>query len=138
MTVKTYGTPISGPCPSEKVEMASFFNRLRREHPALGAIALHIRNEGKRTAMQHQSMVGEGGFVKGAADVVMPGAPTFVMEMKSRAKTARVSKEQRAYLEAVAAQGAFACVALGAVGAWEALQDWINNGERGVKTCNDH
>ena len=123
--IPTYGTPTTGPCPSEKVEMASFFNRLRRDHPQLGAIALHIRNEGKRTAMQHQSMVGEGGFVKGASDVVIPGVPTFVMEMKSRAKTARVSKEQTAYLEAAAANGAFACVALGAVGAWEAFEAWL-------------
>ena len=122
--IPTYGTSTAGACPSEKVEMASFFNRLRRDHPALGAIALHIRNEGKRTAMQQQSIVGEGGFVKGASDVVIPGAPAFVMEMKSRAKTAKVSKEQWAYLEACAAQGAFACVALGAVGAWEAFEVW--------------
>lgn len=123
--IVTYGTTTAGPCPSEKVEMASFFNRLRREYPHLGAIALHIRNEGKRTAMQHNAMVGEGGFVKGASDVVIPGAPTFVMEMKSRAKTARVSKEQVAYLESCAANGAFACVALGAVGAWEAFEAWL-------------
>lgn len=124
MTVKTYGTPATEPCPSEKVEMASFFNRLRREYPELGAIALHIRNEGKRTAMQHRSMVGEGGFVKGASDVVIPGVPTFVMEMKSRAKTAKVSKEQRAYLEAASKAGAFSCVALGAEAAWEAFLAW--------------
>jgi len=122
--IPTYGTPTKDPCPSEKVEMASFFNRLRREHPHLGAIALHIRNEGKRTAMQHSAMVGEGGFVKGASDVVIPGAPSFVMEMKSRAKTAKVSKEQVAYLEACEAAGAFCCVALGAVAAWQALEDW--------------
>lgn len=123
--IPTYGTPTKDPCPSEKVEMASFFNRLRREYPALGAIALHIRNEGKRTAMQHNAMVGEGGFVKGASDVVIPGAPAFVMEMKSRAKTAKVSKEQIAYLEACAEAGAFACVALGAIGAWSAFEEWL-------------
>jgi len=125
MTYRIYGTSTPEVCPSEKVEMASFFNRLRREYPALGAIALHIRNEGKRSAMQQQAIVGEGGFVKGASDVIIPGAPTFVMEMKSRSKTAKVSKEQKAYLEAAAATGAFACVALGAVAAWEALEDWL-------------
>lgn len=124
MKFKTYGQSCSGPCPSEKVEMASFFNRLRKDHPALGAIALHIRNEGKRSAMQHNAMVGEGGFVKGASDVVIPGAPTFVMEMKSTAKTAKLSKEQIVYLEACADAGAFACVALGAVGAWAAFEEW--------------
>jgi len=124
MTYKVYGTPTPDPSPSEKVEMASFFNRLRRQYPHLGAIALHIRNEGKRSAMQQQAIVGEGGFVKGASDVIIPGAPTFVMEMKSRAKTAKVSKEQAAYLETAAAAGAFACVALGAVAAWEALEEW--------------
>lgn len=125
MTYRIYGTSTLEACPSEKVEMASFFNRLRREHPHLGAVALHIRNEGKRSAMQQQAIVGEGGFVKGASDVIIPGAPAFVMEMKSRSKTAKVSKEQKAYLEAAAAAGAFACVALGAVGAWEALEDWL-------------
>jgi len=131
MTYNVYGTPTSDPCPSEKVEMASFFSRLRRQYPHLGAIALHIRNEGKRTAMQQRAIVGEGGFVKGASDVIIPGAPTFVMEMKSRAKIVKVSKEQKAYLEAAAANGAFACVALGAVGAWEALQVWIENTQQG-------
>lgn len=126
MTYKTFGQSTKDLCPSERVEMASFFNRLRREAPEYGAIALHIRNEGKRSAMQHSAMVGEGGFVKGASDVVIPGAPTFVMEMKSRTKTAKLSKEQVAYLEAAAAAGAYACVALGAVAAWEAFETWRN------------
>lgn len=125
MTYRTYGTPTKEKCPSEAVEMSSFFNRLRREKPELGRIALHIRNEGLRTHQQVQKMRLDGGFVAGAADVVIPGAPAFVMEMKSRAKTAKVSKEQVAYLEACAAQGAFTCVALGAVAAWNALEEWL-------------
>jgi hypothetical protein len=126
MTYKTYGTPTKDKCPSEAVEMSSFFNRLRAEYSELGRIALHIRNEGLRTHQQVQKMRLDGGFVPGASDVVIPGAPAFVMEMKSRAKTAKVSKEQVAYLEACESAGAFCCVALGAVAAWEALSEWLN------------
>lgn len=127
MPYKTYGSSLPGKQPSEDVEMASFFNRLRKEHPdTYGLTALHIRNEGLRSAHQMQSIKGKGGFVKGASDVIIPGNPTFVCEMKSRSKSARLTKEQIAYLEASAAAGAFACVALGAGAAWEAFQHWLS------------
>jgi hypothetical protein len=126
--VKIYGTKVKGPCPSEEVEMASFFNRLRREYPdSYGAIALHIRNEGKRTDAQTQKLRANGGFVKGASDIVIPGSPSFVCEMKSRSKSARLSPGQVAYLEAAASAGAFVCVALGAAAAWEAFDDWLGS-----------
>ena len=127
--IPTYGTALSGKQPSEKVEMASFFNRLRREYPdSYGLLALHIRNEGLRSAQQIRSIKGEGGFVKGASDIVIPGNPTFVCEMKSCAKSSRLSHEQITYLTAAHNAGAFACVALGAQGAWEAFQAWRNAG----------
>tara|TARA_R100001086_G_C11825771_1_gene255298 strand:- start:133 stop:519 length:387 start_codon:yes stop_codon:yes gene_type:complete len=123
---KTYGTPLPGKQPTETVEMASFFNRLRREYPdTYGLLALHIRNEGKRVPRQMQKIKADGGFVKGASDIVIPGSPTFVCEMKSRSKTARLSPEQIAYLEAAQAAGAYACVALGAAAAWEAFEGWL-------------
>jgi hypothetical protein len=125
MPYKIYGTTLPGKQPSEKVEMASFFSRLRREYPdSYGLLALHIRNEGLRNARQVQSMRSEGGFVKGASDIIIPGSPAFVCEMKSRAKGARLSPEQIAYLTAAQAAGAFACVAIGAQGAWEAFGEW--------------
>ena len=130
--IPIYGTPVAGPCPSEMVEMASFFNRLRKEYPEYARIALHIRNEGLRSAMQVRKIKSDGGFVKGASDVIIPGSPTFVMEMKSTSKNAKISLEQVEYLEAAEAMGAFVCVAIGAVGAWKAFNTWINSSKKGM------
>lgn len=105
--------------------MATFFNLLRCQYPRHYKIAIHVRNEGKRTHGQIARIRHEGGFVKGAADIIIPGAPTFVCEMKSRSRSARLSKEQVEYLTAAREAGAFACVALGHQAAWEAVQAWI-------------
>ena len=130
MDFKVYGTATNGECPSEQVEMATFFNILRRQCPEYYKIAIHVRNEGKRTQGQVARARYEGGFVKGAADIIIPGAPTFVCEMKSRSKSARLSKEQIEYLTAAHQAGAFACVALGHAAAWEAVQAWIGGQAR--------
>ncbi len=122
--IPTYGTKADN-AQSEQYEMASFFNRMRQERPEYAAIAIHVRNEGQRTHGQVQRVRFEGGFVKGASDIVIPGRPAFVCEMKSRSKTARLSPEQTAYLEAAQAAGAFVCVALGAMAAWTAFEEWV-------------
>lgn len=117
-----------GKCPLEAVEQASFFNRLRGEYPqSWGIIALHPRNEGLKekgqfsTVMKHKAE----GMTKGAADVIIPAAPSFVCEIKRRDHTLSSWQEgQQDYLAAAQAVGAFACVALGAVGAWEAFETW--------------
>lgn len=121
----TYGTPTKDKCPSEEQEMATAFNWLRLTHPKYWAVAVHIRNEGARHARQMVKVKAQGGFVKGCADIAIPGCPSFVCEMKSRSKTARLSPEQRAYLQASADVGAFACVALGAEGFVLAFQEWL-------------
>lgn len=126
--IRTYGdTTFRGKCPTEEVEQATFFNRLRLQYPhSYGAIALHIRNEGKRTAQQMRKQKAEGGFVKGAADIVIPGAPCLVIEMKRKDPSqSRWQDGQIEYLEAAHAAGAFACVAFGYEAAWEALQEWL-------------
>ena len=70
------------------------------------------------------------GMSPGAADVVIPGAPSFVCEMKRRNHTLSTWQPgQIAYLEAAAKAGAFACVALGAEAAWGAFEEWL--GEMG-------
>lgn len=125
MSFKVYGTPADGKCPSEQAEMATFFNILRRQCPEHYKIAIHVRNEGKRTQGQVARIRYEGGFVKGAADIIIPGAPTFVCEMKSRSRSARLSKWQIEYLTAAHEAGAFVCVALGHEAAWKAVQAWI-------------
>lgn len=127
LTFPIYGTPLPGKQPSEAMEMTSFFNRLRKEYPdSWGRLALHIRNEDARASARHVlKMKAEGGFVTGAPDVFIPGCPAFIMEMKSRSKAARLSKEQIEYLTAAQQAGAFACVALGAEAAWLAFAVYL-------------
>lgn len=121
MSCKTYGSPLPGDQPSEAMEMATFFSQLP---PELKSIALHIRNEGKMSHAQHAKVKAAGGYVKGASDIVIPGSPTFVCELKSLSKKARVSKEQIKYLNDAAANGAFACLCYGWEAAMEAVREW--------------
>lgn len=127
-SIRVYGDQDwRGKCPTETVEQASFFNRLRAEYPdTWGMLGLHIRNEGRRTGRQMQSIKAQGGFVAGAVDIVIPGAPTFVCELKRADRTqSKWQPGQIAYLSAAANAGAFPCVALGAAAAWEAFEDWL-------------
>ena len=128
-TIPVYGdTTFRGKCPQEHVEQASFFNRLRKEHPAsYGLIALHPRNEGQLIGGQFSGMVKRQveGMAKGASDIVIPAKIAFVCELKRRDHTQSKWQEgQIPYLEASQAAGAFACVALGAAAAWEAFEEW--------------
>ena len=125
MPVKYFGKQEVGKQPSESAEMITFFNTLRKHYPELGAIAIHVRNEGKRSYQQTARQKLEG-MVKGASDINIPGCPSFVCEMKSKAKNAKVSKEQKEYLESCDKMGAFACVAYGFDGAMEALTEWLD------------
>jgi len=130
-SIPVYGDQtFRGRCPLEAVEQASFFNRLRREFPdTWGLIALHPRNEGLKergqfsTVLKHKAE----GMTAGAADIVIPAQISFVCEVKRANHTLSSWQDgQIAYLEASKAAGAFACIALGAVGAWAAFQSWLN------------
>lgn len=121
MSYKVYGSTSPGDHPSETMEMATFFSQLP---PHLKCIALHIRNEGKMSHAQYAKVKAAGGYVKGASDIVIPGAPSFVCELKSLSKKARVSKEQVKYLNDAAANGAFSCLCYGWEAAMEAVQAW--------------
>lgn len=112
-------------CPTETAEQVTFFNLLRREYPEIGKIALHIRNEGKRTVQQAMRQKAEG-MVTGASDIVIPGCPAFVCELKRKDHTlCRWQDGQIEYLEACKNNGAFVCVAFGYKAALEALKEWI-------------
>lgn len=112
-------------CPQESAEQITFFNVLRREYPELGIIAIHPRNEGKRTHHQAARQKAEG-MATGASDIIIPGNPAFVCELKRQDHTcSRWQDGQLEYLEAAKNNGAFVCVALGYKAALEALQEWI-------------
>ena len=120
-----------GKCPKEEVEQASFFSKLRREYPETwGVIALHPRNEGLKIAGQFSAVIKHQseGMAKGAADIIIPARMAFVCELKRQDHTLSKWQEgQREYLLAARAAGAFACVALGAVAAWQAFEEWLNH-----------
>ena len=125
--VLMYGDPLwRGKCATETIEQVTFFNRIRAQYPkTYGAIAIHIKNEGKRTRSQIQRDKAEG-LVSGASDIIIPGRVTFVCELKRRDHTqSKFQPNQLAYLESAGDAGAFACVALGCDSAWLALKDWI-------------
>lgn len=124
-----------GKCPPEHIEQASFFAKVRRGYPlSYGLIAVHPRNEGLLVKGQFQAMAKHRieGLSKGAADIIIPGLSgcgrygAFICELKRQDHTLSKWQEgQQEYLEACHAAGAFACVALGAVAAWQAFEDWV-------------
>ena len=133
--VPVYGdTKFRGACPKEELEQVTFFNRLRRDYPdSYGAIAVHPRNEQQLKGGHHRQLITQKaeGMTPGAADIIIPGAPSFVCEMKRQDHTQSGWKDgQREYLAAAAACGAFACVALGHEAAWQAFQEWRTRSEK--------
>lgn len=121
--IPLYGDPaFRGDCPTETAEAVTFFNAIRRTK--WGALAIHVKNEGVRNHRQAAWDKAQG-LVTGAADIIIPGAPAFVCELKRQDRTkSRISKEQVAYLEAAHAAGAFVCVALGWQAAMGAVNEW--------------
>lgn len=119
-----------GKCPREEVEQVTFFGHLREQYPSTwGAIGFHPKNEMKRTAAQIRAVRHDKaeGFLPGASDIIIPGAPTLVIEMKRQDYTQCSWQDgQVEFLTAAHNAGAFACVAFGYDAAWKALQDWID------------
>lgn len=120
----------------EQLEQVTFFNRIRKLYPSSwGLLALHPRNEGKRHIHQVARERSEG-MTTGASDIIIPGNPSFVCELKRRDHTkCSLHKEEEDYLLAAQKAGAFACVALGADAAMEAFYAYLEeNGKRSQGT----
>ena len=118
-----------GKCPREELEQVTFFSRIRNGFPGTyGALALHPRNEGLKVGGQIRAVSKHRaeGMTPGAADIIIPGAVSFVCELKRRDHTlSKWQDGQVEYLTAAHEAGAFACVALGADAAWEAFEEWV-------------
>ena len=130
LTFPIYGDPLfRGKCPKESMEQITFFNMLRNEYPETwGKLALHPRNEQMLRGGQHRGMIKQKaeGMTPGASDVIIPGNPAFVCEIKRQDHTqSKWQDGQAEYLTAAKAAGAFACVALGNAGAKEAFAAWL-------------
>jgi hypothetical protein len=119
--IPVFGSSVKRDDTSESLHAMTFFAKLRREFPEYGAIATHIRNEGKRTNVQIQKQKAEG-LTTGTSDIIIPANPPFVCELKSRSPRATISNEQIEYLLQAQKLGAFACVAIGYEGAIEAFK----------------
>lgn len=123
----TYGdTSFRGDCPSEAAEQATFFNRIRAQYPETwGRIATHIKNEGKRNQNQYAKDRMQG-LTKGASDIIIPGNPAFICELKRKDHTkSKWQTGQQDYLETCHKHGAFVCLALGVDAAWEAFEKYL-------------
>lgn len=120
-------TSFRGTCPLEAVEQVTFFSRVRREYPdTWGRIALHPRNEGDRTHYQTAKQKAEG-MTKGASDIVIPGMPALVIELKRRDHTKSQWKDgQLDYLYAAQDAGAVVAVALGCDAAWTFFKKYLD------------
>ena len=117
-------TTFRGDCPKEAAEQVSFLSLLKSEFPELSKIAVHIRNEGKRSKRQGAQHKLEG-MNAGASDIVIPCCPPILIELKRRDHTlSSTSTKQLDYLINSQEQGAFACYALGAIGAIQAVRAW--------------
>lgn len=116
-----------GKCPKESVDQISVVNRIRREYPdTWGRLLIHVRNEDEVASAQAMRKRKLEGLVPGASDLNLPARTPWICEIKRRDHTlSRLSDEQLAYLVAAQNAGAFACIALGAVGAWEAFTHWL-------------
>lgn len=113
-----------GDCATETAELIGFFRQLEKDYPSLASIATHIRNEGKRTKFQGHKQQQEG-MNTGASDIIIPCSPPIVIELKRRNHAlSAISAKQVSYLSSAHRYGAFACVALGAIGAMEAVKAW--------------
>jgi hypothetical protein len=120
-----------GDCPSEGAEQIAFFSIIRMAYPdTYGLIALHPKNEGKRTGKQFSSLAFDKakGLCKSASDIIIPGNPSFVCELKRQDHTkSSWQPGQVGYLEAAKNNGSFVCVALGAEAAMIAFNEWIRD-----------
>jgi len=116
-----------GTCPKETVEHVTFINRMRQQHPEQAALLIHPQNEGKRHYRQAANAKAMGALNAGASDIIIPGAPAFVCEIKRRDHTqSRWQPGQQEYLRAAQEQGCFVIVALGADAAMTGVELWIN------------
>lgn len=121
-----YGdTSFRGKCPTESLEQVTLFRRLRETD--IGKLAVHPRNEQLLKGGQFRGLAKQKaeGMTPGASDIIIPGAPAFVCELKRRDHTkSKWQDGQVEYLTAARDAGAFVCVALGADAAWQAFNDW--------------
>ena len=125
--IPIYGdTTYRGPCAKENAEQVTAINAIRKKWPnTAGALVIHPENEGKRSWAQ-AAWAKAGGLNPGASDIIIPGNPAFVCEIKRRHHTkSKWEDGQQEYLKAAQDAGCFVCIALGWEAVVEAVDDWL-------------
>lgn len=119
--------------PTEDAELITFFNQLRLLYPDVAKIAVHVKNEGQRFRNQMQQERIRG-FIKGTPDIIIPGCPTLLIELKRRIAReneikhySKATPEQLAYLAAAREFGAQAHVCFGYEEALSVVDKWLHN-----------
>jgi len=116
-------------CPRETVEQCTFVNAIRAQYPdSYGLILIHPENEKKLVNGQFSAVSKSRamGMSKGSSDIIIPGNPSFVCEIKRADRTlSDISQEQLDYLYAAKEAGSFVCIALGHEAAMNAFNDWL-------------
>ena len=139
--IKIYGdTSFRDPdCRSESAEQKEFFGLLKFNYPEYFDIAIHPKNEGKRTGKQANIDSLLGALNTGASDVIIPASISFVCEIKRKDHTkSSISDDQVWYLTKCQNAGSFACIALGCDAAMAAFEDWVNIIKNNLQTtCKD-
>lgn len=112
-------------CRKEAAEQKEFFGSLKEARPQYYEVALHPKNEGKRNGKQQQADKDQGALNTGASDIIIPAMLCFVCEVKRKDhRESSITAAQIDYLYSCQSMGAFACIALGADAAWQALLEW--------------
>lgn len=126
---KVYGDlSFRGKCASEDGVHVGFVAWIRHHYPFYASLMIHPKNEGKRTAQQASMDRKMGSLTKGASDVIIPGNPAFVCEIKRQDCTiSKWQSGQEDYLNNTHDNGCFSCVAFGLDAAKEAFHDWVND-----------
>lgn len=116
-----------GPCALEHEEQSLFFSYIRTVHGnTYGRLVLHPANEGKRTPGQAR-FANKQGMTPGASDIILPGNPSFVCEIKRRDhRKSTWTAGQVDYLRMAKYLDCFVCVALGGNAAIDALNDYLH------------
>lgn len=127
--VHYYDPGFRGDCRSESCEQIDAMGWIERNHPDRWPLVFHVPNETKATPQYMQRRQKEG-VKPGVADIIDFGEVRGAFEMKRQDRgKSRLSKEQIAHLEAVAASGGFAAVCWG----FEAFKAAYSEFLRGLK-----
>lgn len=120
-----------GECRPERAEQIEFMSWLKFNHPDYRKLVIHHKNEGKRTFKQVAYESADGSINAGVSDIVIPGNPAFVIELKRLDHTkSRLTSDEESYLHLAMRSGCFAGIALGCRGLKEAFEKWIIEQEK--------